>query len=168
MRMEARWLAALLALALAGCQPKPADRPAAARDSAATPPATPAVAAQDTAVWEVTSPPVTRPSGLKYWDVLTGTGPVAKAGMSVSVHYVGRLENGTIFDESYSRGEPIVVRLGTGQVIKGWDEGLAGMKVGGRRKLVIPPAIAYGQQGYGTVIPPNATLVFQVMLTDAR
>ncbi len=169
---ETRWIVAplALALALAGCQNRPADSPpatAAKADSAAAP-AAPAVAPQDTAVWEVVGRAIDTKSGLRYWDVLTGAGAEAKPGMSVAVHYVGRLEDGTIFDQSYGRGEPIVFRLGAGQVIKGWDEGIAGMRVGGRRKLVIPASLGYGPQGYGSVIPPNATLVFQVMLTDAR
>jgi len=100
---------------------------------------------------------VTTPSGLKYVDLLVGKGPTPKDGDTVLVHYTGRFTNGKIFDTS--RGV-----LGQGQVIKGWDEGVASMHVGGKRKLIVPPALAYGAQGYPNVIPPNSTLVFQVEL----
>ncbi len=97
-------------------------------------------------------------------DLQVGTGQEAKAGDSVTVHYRGTLTNGKQFDASYDRGEPFTFRLGAGEVIKGWDEGVAGMKVGGKRKLTIPPAMGYGARGAGGVIPPNATLVFEVEL----
>lgn len=161
-----------LALWLAGCQTRSAAPPqeTAAAPEASQPPAAaaPAVAPQDTAVWEATGRPTVTASGLRRWTLEEGTGAVAASGMTVSVHYVGRLEDGTVFDHSYGRGAPLTFQLGAGQVIPGWDEGLTGMKVGGRRKLVIPPAIAYGDRGAGGVIPPNATLVFQVTLVDAR
>ncbi len=161
--------AVLAVLALAGCQPKSAPKTeSSAPPAAPAAPAAPVVAATDTAVWEVTGTLVTTGSGLRYWDASIGTGAEAKAGMTVSVHYVGRLESGEVFDQSYSRGAPIVFRLGAGQVIKGWEQGIEGMKVGGRRKLVIPSPLAYGDAGYGGLIPPKATLVFQVTLTDAR
>ncbi len=166
MRPIARWCIPLALVALTGCQPQ--TPPPAETSAPPAEPAAPTVAAQDTAVWEVAGDPVRRTSGLRYWDVIEGTGAEAKAGMAVRVHYVGRLEDGTVFDHSYGRGAPLAFRLGTGQVIKGWDEGVSGMKVGGRRKLVIPPSIAYGDQGAGNVIPPDATLVFQVELTDAQ
>jgi FKBP-type peptidyl-prolyl cis-trans isomerase len=111
---------------------------------------------------------VTTPSGLKYSEVEGGFGEVAKAGKQVSVHYTGYLEDGTKFDSSVDRGEPFQFALGTGQVIKGWDEGVAGMKVGGRRKLMIPPDLGYGARGAGRVIPPNATLIFDVELLEVR
>lgn len=98
-------------------------------------------------------------------EVLAGTGELAESGDIVSVHYVGTLQDGAVFDSSVSRGTPISFTLGTGQVIRGWDEGLVGMRVGGRRTLTIPPDYAYGPQGYGP-IPPNATLTFQVELVD--
>lgn len=97
-------------------------------------------------------------------DLQEGTGEVAKAGDRVTVHYRGTLTNGTKFDASYDRGEPFTFGLGAGQVIKGWDQGVAGMKVGGKRKLTIPPSLGYGARGAGGVIPPNATLVFEVEL----
>lgn len=97
-------------------------------------------------------------------DLLVGTGLEAVAGKTVSVHYEGRLTNGQKFDSSKDRKQPFSFKLGAGQVIQGWDQGVAGMKVGGKRKLVIPPSLGYGAQGAGNVIPPNATLVFEVEL----
>ncbi len=110
-------------------------------------------------------PPMTiTPSGLKIVEVQVGTGREAVANTNVTVHYDGRLEDGKEFDSSRRRGQPFQFRLGAGQVIKGWDEGVAGMKEGGKRQLVIPPELGYGQRGAGGVIPPNATLVFDVEL----
>ncbi|MEC4891257.1 MAG: FKBP-type peptidyl-prolyl cis-trans isomerase [Nitrospira sp.] len=103
-------------------------------------------------------------SGLQYIDLVVGTGEVAKAGQTVSVHYTGWLTNGTKFDSSVDRGQPFSFPLGAGRVIKGWDEGVQGMKVGGKRKLTIPANLGYGPRGAGGVIPPNATLVFDVEL----
>ena len=108
--------------------------------------------------------PVTTPSGLKYWDLKKGTGAVAKTGDPVKVHYTGWLTDGKKFDSSVDRGEPFGFKLGAGMVIKGWDEGVAGMKVGGKRQLRIPPDLGYGARGAGGVIPPNAELVFDVQL----
>ena len=117
--------------------------------------------AQDTSQ----DPPMTiTPSGLKIIDVQIGTGREALANTNVTVHYDGRLENGKEFDSSRRRDQPFRFKLGAGQVIRGWDEGLVGMKEGGKRQLVIPPELGYGQQGAGGVIPPNATLVFDVEL----
>lgn len=107
---------------------------------------------------------VTRPSGLKYVDIREGTGEAAAAGKNVAVHYTGWLTNGTKFDSSKDRGQPFEFPLGGGRVIKGWDEGVQGMKVGGVRKLTIPPELGYGARGAGGAIPPNATLVFEVEL----
>jgi FKBP-type peptidyl-prolyl cis-trans isomerase len=103
-------------------------------------------------------------SGLKYVDQAVGTGDVAVAGKTVSVHYTGWLENGKKFDSSVDRGQPFSFPLGAGRVIKGWDEGVQGMKVGGKRKLTIPSDLGYGSRGAGGVIPPNATLIFDVEL----
>lgn len=106
-------------------------------------------------------------SGLQYIDLVVGTGEVAKAGQTVSVHYTGWLTNGTKFDSSVDRGQPFSFPLSAGRVIKGWDEGVQGMKVGGKRKLTIPANLGYGPRGAGGVIPPNATLVFDVELLNA-
>jgi FKBP-type peptidyl-prolyl cis-trans isomerase len=101
-------------------------------------------------------------------DIRLGTGAEAKAGQTVSVHYVGTLTDGKKFDSSRDRGKHFEFKLGAGQVIKGWDQGVAGMKIGGLRKLTIPPDLGYGARGAGGVIPPNATLVFEVELFGAR
>ena len=104
------------------------------------------------------------PSGLIVEDINIGDGAAAAAGQKVTVHYTGWLTNGAKFDSSKDRNDPFVFPLGGGRVIKGWDEGVQGMKVGGKRKLTIPPALGYGARGAGSVIPPNATLVFEVEL----
>jgi peptidylprolyl isomerase len=106
-------------------------------------------------------------SGLRITDLKLGDGPEARSGQTVIVNYRGTLENGKEFDSSYGRG-PFSFPLGAGRVIKGWDEGVAGMQVGGKRKLVIPPDLGYGQRGAGGVIPPNATLIFEVDLLEIR
>lgn len=107
---------------------------------------------------------ITTSSGLQYIDQVVGTGDTAKAGQTVSVHYTGWLTNGKKFDSSVDRGQPFSFRLGVGQVIKGWDEGVQGMKIGGKRKLTIPSNLGYGARGAGGLIPPHATLVFDVEL----
>lgn len=111
---------------------------------------------------------VTTPSGLKYIELKEGTGATPKTGQTVEVHYTGTLENGTKFDSSRDRNQPFKFKLGVGQVIKGWDEGLSTMKVGGRRQLIIPPELGYGARGAGGVIPPNATLNFDVELLGVK
>jgi FKBP-type peptidyl-prolyl cis-trans isomerase FkpA len=107
---------------------------------------------------------IVTPSGLKYTDLKVGAGAEAKAGDAVQVHYTGWLVDGTKFDSSRDSNRPFRFKLGAGQVIKGWDEGVAGIRVGGKRKLIIPPELGYGRQGAGSVIPPGATLVFEVEL----
>src|SRR6476619_3662889 len=116
----------------------------------------------------VTGKPTTTSSGLEYWDIKKGSGKLAEKGKKVSVHYTGWLTDGKEFDSSRDAGEPIQFDLGTGQVIKGWDEGIAGMKVGGKRQLKIPAALGYGARGAGSAIPPNATLVFDVELMGVK
>jgi len=111
---------------------------------------------------------VTTPSGLKYSDTVVGSGATPQKGQTVTVHYTGTLENGKKFDSSRDRGTPADFRIGVGQVIKGWDEGLMSMKVGGRRKFVIPSALGYGPQGRGPEIPGNSTLLFDVELLGVK
>jgi ketosteroid isomerase-like protein len=111
---------------------------------------------------------MTTESGLRYEDIVVGAGASPQSGQEVTVHYTGTLEDGTKFDSSLDRGQPFKFKIGVGQVIKGWDEGVMTMKVGGKRKLVIPPQLGYGRRGAGGVIPPNATLVFEVELLDVQ
>ncbi len=110
----------------------------------------------------------TTDSGLRYVDVVVGKGASPTRGRQVKVHYTGTLENGTRFDSSVDRRQPFSFIIGIGPVIKGWDEGVMGMKVGGKRKLVIPANLGYGARGAGGVIPPNATLLFDVELLDVQ
>lgn len=118
-------------------------------------------------------PPVTgqsryMPSGLEYIEIAPGAGPTARPGMRVSVHYTGWLQDGTKFDSSLDRGQPFVFPLGSKSVIAGWDEGVAGMQTGGKRRLIVPPDLGYGARGAGGVIPPNATLIFDVELLGVQ
>ena len=117
---------------------------------------------------KVSGKPVTTSTGLQYWDLKKGTGALAANGKTVRVHCTGWLTSGKEFDSSLDGGEPIEFVLGTGNVIKGWDEGIAGMKVGGKRQLRIPPALGYGARGAAPSIPPNATLVFDVELVEVK
>src|SRR3990167_11246591 len=112
---------------------------------------------------------VKTPSGLTYTDTQVGTGAEAKSGQTVTVHYTGRLkQNDQKFDSSLDRGEPFSFHLGQGEVIQGWDEGVTGMKVGGKRLLIIPANLGYGAHGAGGVIPPNATLIFDIELLEVK
>ena len=160
------------ALLLAACAPS--APPTATTSSAAAPPAaTTTTAAEapkgpemDTFVMPTNLQ--TTPSGLQYSIDRPGTGAQPQPGQVVSVHYTGWLTDGTKFDSSRDRGQPLEFPIGQGRVIKGWDEGVAAMKIGEKRTLVIPPDLGYGSRGAGGVIPPNATLVFQVELLGAR
>lgn len=129
---------------------------------------TPSVQAKD----EKSSKPTVTASGLQYYDYATGKGDIAKAGDVVAVHYSGWLfekgKKGKLFDSSYARKKPFSFPLGAGRVIKGWDEGVAGMKVGGKRTLVIPANLGYGARGAGKTIPPNANLMFDVELLAVK
>lgn len=117
---------------------------------------------------KVTGDGITTADGLKYWDLKVGTGATAVAGQTATVHYTGWLTNGKKFDSSVDRNEPFQFALGQHQVIKGWDEGVAGMKVGGKRQLHIPAALAYGDRGAAGVIPPGAELIFDVELLKVQ
>lgn len=145
----------LFCVAVAGCGDKAEDQ------AAATTGFTASLGIDTTALTRT-------PSGLRYQDVEKGEGKEATAGKVVLVHYTGWLPNGEKFDSSRDRNDPFSFTLGAGQVIAGWDEGVAGMKVGGRRKLVIPPDLGYGTAGAPPDIPPGATLVFEVELVDVR
>src|ERR1700681_1149538 len=117
---------------------------------------------------KVTGAPTKTASGLEYWDIKVGTGAVAESGLHVKVDYTGWLTNGKKFDSSVGSGKPFDFILGASQVIKGWGEGVPGMKVGGKRQLRMPPDLAYGKAGYSTLIPPNSTLIFDVRLVAVK
>jgi peptidylprolyl isomerase/FKBP-type peptidyl-prolyl cis-trans isomerase FkpA len=123
--------------------------------------------ADNNAPTKVSGKPTTTSDGLKYWDIKVGTGAVATSGKQVKVQYTGWLENGKKFDSSVGKA-PFMFKLGAGNVIQGWDEGVAGMKVGGKRQLRIPPELGYGQRGYPGAIPPNAILIFDVELLGVQ
>ena len=140
----------ITAVAIAACSEKDARPSAESKPAAAAAPAS----------------AVTTPSGLSYVDIVVGSGLQPISGKPVKVHYTGWLENGTKFDSSVDRGEPFVFTVGVGEVIPGWDEGVMTMKVGGKRRLIVPSQLGYGATGAGGVIPPNATLIFEVELLD--
>jgi FKBP-type peptidyl-prolyl cis-trans isomerase len=148
-------IAASAALVMSACTKK--------EDTAATTAAT-----NTTTTTAATAPTGASVTELKIEDSKVGTGTEAVAGKTVSVHYTGYLTDGKKFDSSVDRGQPFKFQLGAGQVIKGWDQGVAGMKVGGKRKLTIPPTLGYGERGAGGVIPPNATLIFDVELLNVE
>jgi peptidylprolyl isomerase len=154
---KARWITlfSLAALILSACQPS-----AAPASPTAEPLGQPTSQPADAPKGEVTTE-----SGLQYTDLIVGTGDTPQPGDTISVHYTGTLVDGTQFDSSVG-GEPIAFQIGVGQVIPGWDEGVGSMKVGGKRLLIIPPELGYGAQGAGDVIPPNATLIFEVELME--
>jgi FKBP-type peptidyl-prolyl cis-trans isomerase len=153
-------LAATSALAQGGSQSGAAKKPT---GSTQKPAARPAAVGPT----KVTGEGTKTSSGLQYWDIKVGTGAEAQKGQKVTVHYTGWLTSGKKFDSSVG-GKPFPFRIGAGDVIKGWDEGVAGMKVGGKRQLRIPPDLAYGAKGYPGVIPPYATLVFDVQLVGVQ
>ena len=139
-----------------------------AQSDSGKPKAKAAPAAGNSKPTPVTGNPKRTVTGLEYWDIKEGTGDVAKTGQTVTVHYTGWLLSGKKFDSSVDAGRPFNFKLGAGQVIKGWDQGVAGMKVGGKRQLRIPPDLAYGEGGYPGVIPGNATLIFDVELLGVK
>ena len=177
MRRLVPWAAAVACLAIAGCRSSGttqqttsttsrASRGAASASATSPAQTSPTVPAGGAAEGEER----TLPGGLKVLDLKVGDGKMAEKGMTVRVHYTGWLADGTKFDSSRDRGEPLPFQIGADppMVIRGWDEGVAGMRVGGKRKLTIPPDMAYGEAGFRDVIPPNATLVFEVELVDAK
>jgi FKBP-type peptidyl-prolyl cis-trans isomerase len=158
--MASRLFLAVLVLAAPPAFPQSGSSKKAVTARRASAPTHPATAAPTKVIGE----PVKTPSGLQYWDIKIGSGPEAANGQSVKVLYTGWLTTGKKFDSSVDAQRPFSFKLGAGEVIKGWDEGVAGMKVGGKRQLRIPPELAYGERGYPDVIPPSSTLIFDVAL----
>jgi FKBP-type peptidyl-prolyl cis-trans isomerase len=168
------WLAVATVLALSGCQQGQGGAPSAAsgsstNSSSGTTTTSTTTTTQGTATPETAGPKeIAMSNGLKYVDLKVGDGTIAESGSSVTVHYTGWLTDGTKFDSSVDSGKPFTFRIDAGQVIAGWDQGVKGMRVGGKRKLTIPPDLGYGARGAGGVIPPNATLVFDVELLEVH
>ena len=158
MKRPTFWLAALANLALAGCQQTGTEESSTTATSAPSATTSGATEGQER----------TLPDGLKVTDLKVGSGPMAESGQMVAVHYTGWLTDGTKFDSSLDRGEPLGFKLGSDHIIRGWNEGVKGMRVGGKRKLTIPPDLAYGERGSPPVIPPGATLVFEVELMEVK
>ena len=169
MRSLTGWLALAALIAVTGCQQQSGSSATSSSSTSSSTEAAPAPApaTQPTAAASGAKE-VSMPSGLKFVDLTVGDGAIAESGKSVSVHYTGWLTDGTKFDSSVDRGQPFSFTLGAGQVIRGWDEGVAGMRIGGKRKLTIPSELGYGARGAGGVIPPNATLVFDVELLGVK
>lgn len=160
MRIARGFIALLLLAALCGCAATNGTATSSNSTSGgtATPPDAPAARGM-----------ITTASGLQYEDLRVGDGALAESGMEVLVHYKGTFTDGREFDSSYNRQQPYPFRLDRGAVIRGWDEGIQGMRVGGKRRLIVPPHLAYGASGYGNgAIPPNTTLLFEVDLLDVR
>jgi FKBP-type peptidyl-prolyl cis-trans isomerase len=165
-------LAVLVGALSVGCKKTSSDSASSTKTDSGAGTSSSAPAAQSTTPAPAAAPSSatrTTSSGLQIQDTLVGTGATAETGKTVSVLYTGTFTDGTKFDSSADHGnQPMDVMLGAGSVIKGWDEGIVGMKVGGKRKLTIPPALAYGERGYPGAIPPNATLVFDIQLMGVK
>jgi len=158
--MMKNWILAITLIALSGVSvAQTAAKKTTAKPTAKSAPSGPT---------KVTGAPTKTASGLEYWDIKVGTGAVAQTGKQVKVDYTGWLTNGKKFDSSVGTGRPFDFMLGASQVIKGWDEGVVGMKVGGKRQLRIPPDLAYGAAGHPPQIPANSTLIFDVQLVDVK
>ena len=168
MKMAFRCFAALMTLAALGCQQSGTGSSTAVTTSNPSSSSSPQGAAAEPAMKPDAGAGEKAVAGLKIDDLKVGDGAVAETGKTVKVHYTGTLTDGTKFDSSLDRGEPFTFQLGAGRVIKGWDEGVKGMRVGGKRKLTIPPHMGYGETGSPPKIPPNATLVFEIELLDVQ
>jgi FKBP-type peptidyl-prolyl cis-trans isomerase len=175
MNRNVRWLALAAMVAVIGCQESKPEGSAStqATGSSTSSPSASTTTTSGTSATATTPAPVaggqevTMPSGLKYQDVEVGTGAEASTGKSVTLNYTGRLTDGTQFDSSVGKA-PLVFQVGAGTMVRGMEEGVVGMKVGGKRKLTIPPQLGYGERGYPGAIPPNATILFDIELLDVK